>query len=144
MSPRARAPERREPRHPTDAIEPAMPVRTVMVVDDSPTDRHFLSELLAGAGYEVIAVDSAEQAHVRIRESRPDLVLMDIVMPGQNGFQATRELARGETTKAIPIIICTSKRQATDRIWGMRQGARDYVVKPIDRQELLDKIAALG
>jgi twitching motility two-component system response regulator PilH len=121
-----------------------MPIRTVMVVDDSPTDRHFLAEILTGHGYEVVAVESAEEAHARIRESRPDLVLMDIVMPGQNGFQATRELVRGENTRDIPIIICTSKSQPTDRIWGMRQGARDYIVKPIQRDELLNKIAALG
>jgi twitching motility two-component system response regulator PilH len=115
-----------------------------MVVDDSPTDRHFLTEILTAHGYEVIAVESAEQAHARIRETRPDVVLMDIVMPGQNGFQATRELARGEHTRDIPIIICTSKSQPTDRIWGLRQGARDYIVKPIEREALLRKIAALG
>jgi twitching motility two-component system response regulator PilH len=121
-----------------------MPIRTILVVDDSPTDRHYLTELLAGSGFAVDAVESAEQAHARIREARPDLVLMDIVMPGQNGFQATRELARGDATRGIPIIICTSKSQPTDRIWGLRQGAADYLVKPIDRRELLDKIAALG
>ena len=121
-----------------------MAIRTVMVVDDSPTDRHYLAEILTGHGYEVVAVESAEEAHARIGESRPDLVLMDIVMPGQNGFQATRELARDENTRDIPIIICTSKSQPTDRIWGLRQGARDFIVKPIQREELLDKIAALG
>jgi twitching motility two-component system response regulator PilH len=121
-----------------------MAIRTVMVVDDSPTDRHYLAEILTGHGYEVVPVESAEEAHARIRESRPDLVLMDIVMPGQNGFQATRELARDENTRDIPIIICTSKSQPTDRIWGLRQGARDFIVKPIQREELLDKIAALG
>ena len=69
---------------------------------------------------------------------------MDVVMPGQHGFQATRALARDEATKQIPVIICTSKDQETDRIWGLRQGAKDYIVKPINAQELLDKIAALG
>lgn len=121
-----------------------MPIRTVMVVDDSPTDRHYLTEILQDQGFEVIAVESAEQAHVRIRETRPDLVLMDIVMPGQNGFQATRDLARADDTHDIPIIICTSKNQPTDRIWGLRQGAREFIVKPIKREELLAKIAALG
>ena len=75
---------------------------------------------------------------------KPDLVLMDVVMPGQNGFQATRELSRNEATRSIPITICTSKRQETDRVWGMRQGARDYIVKPIVEADLLARIQALG
>jgi len=120
-----------------------MPIRTIMVVDDSPTDRYFLTELLSANGYEVIAVESAEAAHELIRSSRPDLVLMDIVMPGQNGFQATREITRAEATRDIPVIVCTSKTQPTDRIWSLRQGARDFIVKPIKREELLSKIAAL-
>jgi len=70
--------------------------------------------------------------------------LMDIVLPGQNGFQATRALTRDESTKNIPVILCTSKRQETDRVWGLRQGARDYIVKPINQAELLAKISALG
>lgn len=121
-----------------------MPIRRILVVDDSPTDRHFIMEMLARQGYEVFPAESAEQARATIGQTRPDLVLMDVVMPGQNGFQATREFARDETTRAIPVIICTSKNQPTDRIWGLRQGARDYIVKPINQQELLDKIAALG
>lgn len=121
-----------------------MPIKTVMVVDDSPTDRHMLSEILTAKGFRVLSVESAEQAFARIKTDRPDLVLMDVVMPGQNGFQATRALARDEATKQIPVIICTSKDQETDRIWGLRQGAKDYIVKPINAQELLDKIAALG
>jgi twitching motility two-component system response regulator PilH len=71
----------------------------------------------------------------------PDLILMDVVMPGLNGFQATRQISRDEATKQIPIIMCTSKGQETDRIWGMRQGATDYVVKPVDVPALLDKIS---
>lgn len=121
-----------------------MPIRTVMVVDDAETDRHFLSELLRNAGYEVVAVDSAEAAHARIRESRPDLVLMDIVMPGQDGFQAIRELARSTETREIPVFICSSKVQASDRYWGIKQGAKAYFAKPIDSDELLAEIAALG
>ena len=121
-----------------------MPIRTVMVVDDSETDRHFLSEVLRTAGYEVIAVDSAEAAHARIRDALPDLVLMDLVMPGQDGFQAIRELARGAETRAIPIFICSSKTQASDRVWGLRQGAKEYITKPVQREDLLAKIAALS
>jgi twitching motility two-component system response regulator PilH len=121
-----------------------MPVRSILVVDDSPTDRHAITELLVRNGYTVATAASAEEAMDKARDLRPDLVLMDIVMPGQNGFQATRALARDEATRSIPVIICTSKSQETDRIWGLRQGARDYVTKPIKAEELLGKIVALG
>ena len=121
-----------------------MPIRTVMVVDDSETDRHFMATILEAAGYQVIAVDSAEAARARIQQSPPDLVLMDILMPGKDGYQAIRELTRSETTRGIPIIICSSKTQPSDRIWGLRQGARDYITTPVQRDELLNKIAALG
>jgi twitching motility two-component system response regulator PilH len=95
-------------------------------------------------GYKVSTADSAEDALAKVKQQRPDLVLMDVVMPGQNGFQATRMLTRDDSTKHIPVIICTSKAQETDKVWGMRQGARDYIVKPINQADLLAKIAALG
>lgn len=115
-----------------------------MVVDDSATDRHVLAEILAGAGYTPVAVASAEEAHARIAAARPDAILMDIVMPGKNGFEATRELARGDSTHDIPVIVCTSKSQPTDRIWALRQGAREVLVKPIRPADLLDALARLG
>jgi len=121
-----------------------MPVRVVMVVDDSATDRQFLSDLLAGGGYRVVAVASAEEAHARIRDAAPDAIIMDIVMPGMNGFEATRELRRDSTTRDIPVVVCTSKSQPTDRIWALRQGARDVLVKPIRREALLAALARLG
>ena len=121
-----------------------MAIKTILVVDDSPTERHMLKDLLRKAGFEVIASDNGEDAISKARTALPDLILMDVVMPGLNGFQATRAISRDPETRRIPIIMCTSKSQETDKIWGMRQGARDYVVKPIDRDELLTKIAALG
>jgi twitching motility two-component system response regulator PilH len=121
-----------------------MPIKTVLVVDDSPTDRQYLLDLLAKHGYQPSAAESAEEALAKVRQERPDLVLMDVVMPGQNGFQATRALSRDQATKDIPVIICTTKGQETDRIWGLRQGARDYIVKPVEAADLLAKIAALG
>ena len=77
-------------------------------------------------------------------DNRPDLILMDVVMPGQNGFQLTRSINRTPEYTDIPIIICTSKSLETDRVWGMRQGARDYITKPVDATELFAKIKALG
>src|SRR5467141_3901072 len=113
-----------------------MPIKNILIVDDSPTDRQFLSELLVKNGYKVSTADSAEDALAKVKQQRPDLVLMDVVMPGQNGFQATRMLTRDDSTKHIPVIICTSKAQETDKVWGMRQGARDYIVKPINQADL--------
>ena len=119
-------------------------IRKILVVDDSATERHMLKDLLTKAGYDVVASDSAEDAIAKARQVKPDLILMDVVMPGLNGFQATRAISRDAETKNIPIVLCTSKSGETDKIWGMRQGARDYLVKPVDRAELLAKIAALA
>jgi twitching motility two-component system response regulator PilH len=121
-----------------------MGIRKILVVDDSATERHMLRDLLTKAGYEVISCENGEDAIVKARQAKPDLILMDVVMPGLNGFQATRAISRDPETKSIPVIMCTSKSQETDKIWGLRQGAKDYVVKPIDREALLAKISALG
>jgi twitching motility two-component system response regulator PilH len=120
-----------------------MNAANILVVDDSPTDRHFLADLLTRHGYSVTTADNGESALLQIRTKRPDLVLMDVVMPGQNGFHATREIARDPATQGLPVIICSSKQQDSDRAWGLRQGARDYLVKPIDPVQLLQKIAGM-
>ncbi len=120
-----------------------MPTQKILIVDDSPTERHFLAELLTAHGYVVTTANSGEDAIASIKVSPPHLVLMDVVMPGQNGFQTTRAITRDPLTQDLPIIICSSKAQETDRIWGMRQGARDYMVKPVDPKQLLQKIATL-
>ena len=121
-----------------------MAISKIMVVDDSPTERHFLGELLTKQGYQVVMAESGEEAMEKAKQLKPDLILMDVVMPGLNGFQATRAITKAEETKNIPVIMCTSKGQETDKVWGMRQGARDYVVKPVNKDELLRKIAALS
>ena len=120
-----------------------MPINKILVVDDSPTERHVLVELLTRKGYQVLTAESGEEGIEKAKSEQPDLVLMDVVMPGLNGYQATRTLTREESTKHIPIIVCTSKGQETDKIWGLRQGAQDYLVKPVNGEELLSKIAAL-
>ena len=121
-----------------------MTIKKILIVDDSPTERHVLNDMLTKAGYEVFVCDNGDDAIAKAKQIMPDLILMDVVMPGLNGFQATRAISRDVDTKDIPIVLCTSKSKETDKIWGMRQGARDYVVKPVDRDELLAKIAALG
>ena len=121
-----------------------MAIQKILVVDDSPTERYFLTDILIKNGFSVSTAENGEEALLKIKADKPELILMDIVMPGQNGFQVTRSISRDPATIDLPIIICTSKGTETDRIWGLRQGARDYIVKPIDPQELLAKIAALG
>jgi twitching motility two-component system response regulator PilH len=121
-----------------------MPIKNVLVVDDSPTDLKYLTDILAKNGYKVSTAVNAEDALNQVKQARPDLVLMDVVLPGQNGYQATRTLNKDEATKNIPVIICSTKGQETDKLWGMRQGARDYLVKPVSQADLLAKISALG
>ncbi|HLX27921.1 MAG TPA: response regulator [Casimicrobiaceae bacterium] len=121
-----------------------MGIKRILIVDDSATERHMLKDLLTKAGYDVISSENGEDAIVKARQVKPDLILMDVVMPGLNGFQATRAISRDPETRSIPVIMCTSKSQETDKIWGLRQGAKDYVVKPVDREALLAKIASLG
>ena len=120
-----------------------MTIKKILIVDDSPTERHFLGELLTKNGFQIITLESGEEAVARTKEIMPDLILMDVVMPGMNGFQATRTITRDDATKNIRIIMCTSKNQETDMVWAKRQGATEYVVKPVDPQELLNKIASL-
>ena len=117
-----------------------MPAKTILVVDDSPTERFFLNELLTKNGYKVITADNGDDGLARARADKPDLVLMDVVMPGLNGFQATRMLTHDDSIKHIPVIICTSKTQETDKVWGLRQGAAEYLVKPLKPDVLLAKI----
>jgi len=120
-----------------------MAIKTVLVVDDSPTDTHVLSEMLKKNGFSVITASSGEEGIETARAQRPDLVIMDVVMPGMSGFEATRAIAKDKETGGIPVIICTTKDQETDKAWGLRQGASDYVVKPVQEKELITKIGAI-
>ena len=113
----------------------------VLIVDDSPTETHKMSSILDKHGHEVITAESGEEGVAKAKETLPDVVLMDIVMPGLNGFQATRQLSKHDTTSHIPVIIVTTKDQETDRLWGKRQGAKGYLTKPVDDGTLMNAIA---
>lgn len=114
--------------------------KKVLIVDDSPTEIHKLSTVLKKHGYSVIVADSGEKGIKTAKQENPDLVLMDIVMPGMNGFQATRQICKTKETSHIPVIIVTTKDQETDRMWGSRQGARAYLTKPVEERDLISTI----
>lgn len=115
----------------------------IMIVDDSPTEVHVMKTALERHGFETVSAADGSECINLAREMRPDLILMDVVMPGINGFQATRTLTRDPLTKAIPVVMITTKDQETDRIWGMRQGAVDYLVKPVTEAVLVAKASEI-
>ncbi|MFN2381833.1 MAG: response regulator [Guyparkeria sp.] len=110
----------------------------IVVIDDSPTEVYVLQQILERNGHQVSVANSGEEGIELVRRVRPDAVLMDVVMPGMNGFQATRTLNKDSETAAIPVVIVTTKDQQTDRIWGMRQGAKEYLVKPVKEADLIE------
>lgn len=114
----------------------------VLIVDDSPTEVHYLRSTLERNGFETESASDGREGVAKAKQLKPDLILMDVIMPGLNGFQATRELGKDPDTADIPVIMVTTKGQETDRIWGLRQGAVDYVVKPVSEQDLVDKARA--
>ena len=111
----------------------------VMIVDDSPTEVHVMKTALEKHGFDTVSAASGSECITLAREVRPDLILMDVVMPDVNGFQATRTLTRDPSTQSIPVVMVTTKSQETDRIWGLRQGAVDYIVKPVTASALVAK-----
>jgi len=112
----------------------------ILIVDDSPTETFRFKEILTKHGYDVLEASNGADGVTLAKAEQPDLVLMDVVMPGVNGFQATRQITRDEDTKHIPVVIVSTKDQATDRVWGKRQGALDYLIKPIEEKQLIDVI----
>lgn len=112
----------------------------ILVIDDSPTEAQIITKILESGGYTVIWAENADKGIKMAQAEKPDLILMDVVMPGMSGFQATRKLTKTESTKDIPVLMLTTKDQETDRIWGLRNGARDYMVKPPEKTKLLEKI----
>ena len=112
----------------------------ILIIDDSPTEVHVFRQMLMNNNIEVSVAKNGEEGIEKAIEIKPDCILMDVVMPGKNGFQATRDLSRNPVTSSIPVIIITTKDQETDKIWGMRQGAKDYIVKPANERDLIDRI----
>lgn len=109
----------------------------ILIIDDSPTEIQKLSSILIPKGYKVSIAESGEDGLAEAKSLKPDLILMDVVLPGLNGFQATRSLSKAAGTQNIPIIIISTKDQETDKLWGIRQGAKAYLVKPVSEAALL-------
>ena len=114
----------------------------ILIVDDSPTEVHVMKKALEKSGFKTATAADGQEGVRLAKEMHPDLIFMDIVMPGMNGYQATRTLANDPRTSSIPIVMVTSKGQETDRIWGLRQGAIDYMVKPVSPDQLVAKAQA--
>ena len=114
----------------------------VLIVDDSPTDQHVIAKALETHGYETLVASDGEEALNLAESQHPDVILMDVVMPGMNGFQATRKLSNNPATSEIPVVMVTSKNQETDKIWGLRQGAVEYLMKPVGDDELVAAVQA--
>ncbi len=112
----------------------------ILVVDDSPSQQMGMKRIVEKLGHEALTAEDGVSGVAVCKQELPDLVLMDVVMPNLNGFQATRALTRDDSTKHIPIVLVTTKDQETDRVWGMRQGAKAYLTKPFNENELIDII----
>ncbi len=115
----------------------------ILIVDDSPTQVQSIIKMLTRHGHETITAVDGDSAVIIARKELPDLILMDVVMPGLNGFQATRNITKNDITKHIPVIMLSSKDQETDKVWGVRQGARDYIIKPAEENKLIEAINKL-
>ena len=108
----------------------------ILIVDDSPTEMFKLTGMLENHGHVVLKAENGADGVALARQEKPDAVLMDIVMPGLNGFQATRQLSKDPETNHIPVIMVTTKDQETDMVWAKRQGAKAYITKPVDEDNL--------
>jgi len=122
-----------------------MPVanKTILVVDDSPTDLRLMSIPLRRLGYRVVTACDGEEALAKAAKEQPEVIVLDVVLPKKNGFQVCRELKTASETQNIKIVLLTGKNQESDRYWGWKQGADDYITKPFDDEELLARVARL-
>ena len=116
---------------------------TILVVEDTPSERELMTHYLRESGYTVINAVSAQEALSKAIEQKPDVIITDVVMPGMSGFELCRSLKKHPMTEKVPIIICTSKNQEIDRLWGMKQGADAYITKPFTREQLVRAVKAI-
>lgn len=116
---------------------------TVLLVEDSLTQAEVLSRYLQQAGLIVVSVTSGEEAQIKLQLQKPDLVILDVILPGQSGFELCRELKSNSSTQQIPVVICSTKKTEADKIWGSMLGADAYLPKPIDQQKLMQTIRQL-
>lgn len=119
-------------------------VRTILIVDDTASEIELISHYLQESGYSVISALNANAALEHAIAHQPDVIITDVVMPGMSGFELCRSLKRNPVTEKVPIIICTSKSQEIDRLWGMKQGADFYLTKPFTREQLLRAVQAVA
>lgn len=115
----------------------------ILIVDDSPTDAYLVKNILEGQGYQTTEASNGEEGIQKAKELKPNLIIMDVVMPGLNGFQATRKITKSPDTSLIPVIIVSSKNMESDRAWGIMQGAKDFLVKPVKQDELIQTVKKL-
>lgn len=125
-------------------IDTSIRSKRIVVVDDSPTTRKFVSDTLRSSGFEVFTANDGEAATGLVNQIMPDLVVLDIILPKKNGFQVCRELKTSEATRDINIVLLSSKSKESDRFWGQRQGADAYLTKPVNPDELLTIVSALA
>lgn len=119
-------------------------MRTVLVVDDGPAELELICRYLRDGGYTVISTTDAKDALEKAESQKPDIVVTDVVMPGMSGFELCRSLKKNEATQQMPVVICTSKNQDLDKLWGKKQGADAYVTKPFTREDLLQAVQSVG
>ncbi len=120
-----------------------MAIRKVLIVDDSDTDLKNLTQIISGAGYQVVTAKTGKEAVAKAKSEHPDAILLDVIMPDMNGFQACRSLTSDAETKGIPVILVSSKGEKTDKVWGEEQGAKGYVTKPYTSDQILGQLRAL-
>ncbi|MCX8084392.1 MAG: response regulator [Calditerrivibrio sp.] len=112
----------------------------ILIADDSITEREFIRKILINEGYEVVTVENGDKAMEKLKAEKFDCILLDVVMPGKNGFQICRDIKKDDFLKDTPVILITSKGQDSDKFWGMKQGADEYLVKPVTEEQILEII----
>ena len=117
---------------------------TVLVVEDTPSERELITSYLRDGGYNVIHAHNGKEGLKKSMEEKPDIVVTDVVMPEMNGFELCRSLKKNPATQNLPVVVCTSKNQELDRLWGMKQGADIYITKPFTREDIIRAVKSVA